>query len=126
VELVRDRDGVRVVWNVRQNPALDYGYATTSYRSQGRTVDGAYVLASAAEGQRGMYVDVTRARANVTIAYGRDELRDFGGLLDAVARARGKLMVSAVEREVGLTLEKERRHAVTESSRAGTQQERRT
>jgi AAA domain/Relaxase/Mobilisation nuclease domain len=99
LELVRDRDGVRVAWDLRDYPALDHGYATTSYRSQGRTVDGAYVLASAAEAQRGMYVDVTRARASVTIAYGREELGDFGALLDVVGRNRSKLTIAAVERE---------------------------
>jgi hypothetical protein len=98
LDLVRERDAARVSWNVQENPALDHGYATTSYRSQGRTVDGAYVLATQAEAQRGMYVDVTRARKSVTIAYGRDELNDFGALLGVVARDRSKLTVAALER----------------------------
>jgi ATP-dependent exoDNAse (exonuclease V) alpha subunit len=43
-------------------PAIDHGYATTSYRSQSRTVDAVFALASSAEARRGLYVDVTRAR----------------------------------------------------------------
>jgi hypothetical protein len=51
-----------------------------------------------------MYVDVTRARQNVMIAYGQDELSDFGALLGVVARDKGKLTIAAVERgrELGL------------------------
>ncbi len=44
---------------LRRGP--DHGYATTSYRSQGRTVDAVFALASSAEARRGLYVDVTRA-----------------------------------------------------------------
>jgi hypothetical protein len=98
LELLRDRDGARVRWDVRERPALDHGYATTSYRSQGRTVENAYVLATKADAQRGLYVDVTRARKNVLVAYGRDEVADFGALLNVAARDRAKLTATAVER----------------------------
>jgi len=38
LELVRTRDRERVVWDLHEHRAIDHGYATTSYRSQGRTV----------------------------------------------------------------------------------------
>ena len=99
IVLVRDRDGASVTWNLRENAALDHGYASTSYRGQGRTVDSAYVLATSAGAQRGLYVDVTRARKDVLIAYGRDQLADFGALLNVGATSRAKLTVASVERE---------------------------
>ena len=51
------------------------------------------VLASSADARRGLYVDVTRAREDVTIAYGKDIVRDFGDVLVRVQRDNGKLLV---------------------------------
>jgi hypothetical protein len=98
LELARERDGATVRWDVREKPLIDYGYAVTSFRSQGRTVDGSYVLATQADAQRGLYVDVTRARKRVAIAYGRNDLHDFGRLLDVGARERAKLTIAGLER----------------------------
>jgi ATP-dependent exoDNAse (exonuclease V) alpha subunit len=98
LELARERDGATVRWDVRDKPLIDYGYAVTSFRSQGRTVDGSYVLATQADAQRGLYVDVTRARKRVAIAYGRSDLHDFGRLLDVGARERAKLTIAGLER----------------------------
>jgi len=107
LELVRGRDGARVVWDLHQHRAIDHGYATTSYRSQGRTVDAVFALASSAEARRGLYVDVTRAREDVTIAYGKDDVHDFGDLLMRTQRDNGKVLVRDVQREVGLQHEVE-------------------
>jgi hypothetical protein len=98
LELLRERDGATVQWDVRNKPLIDYGYAVTSFRSQGRTVDGSYVLATQADAQRGLYVDVTRARKRVAIAYGRNDLHDFGRLLDVGARERAKFTIAGLER----------------------------
>ena len=110
LELVRLRDEKRAVWDLHEHRAIDHGYATTSYRSQGRTVDSIYALASAAEARRGLYVDVTdvtRAREDVTIAYGKDEVQDFGDLLMRAQRDSGKVLLRDVERNVNLRIERE-------------------
>jgi hypothetical protein len=107
LELARLRDGQRVVWDLHEHRAIDHGYATTSYRSQGRTVDNVFALASSAEARRGLYVDVTRAREDVTIAYGKDEVRDFGDLLVRAQRDQGKVLVRDVVRGVNLRIERE-------------------
>jgi ATP-dependent exoDNAse (exonuclease V) alpha subunit len=107
LELVRRRDEKRVVWDLHEHRAIDHGYATTSYRSQGRTVDSVFALASSAEARRGLYVDVTRAREDVTIAYGRDEVRDFGDLLVRAQRDNGKVLVRDVVRNVNMRIERE-------------------
>jgi hypothetical protein len=107
LELVRLRDEKRVVWDLHEHRAIDHGYATTSYRSQGRTVDSVFALASSVEARRGLYVDVTRAREDVTIAYGKDEVQDFGELLVRAQRDQGKLLVRDVERVVSVRVERE-------------------
>ncbi len=121
LEIARDRDGRRVVWDLRAKPAVDYGYATTSFRAQGRTVDAAYVYASGADSRRGLYVDATRARETVEIAYGRDEIEDFGELLNLGARERAKLNTIACARDVyERRLEQERaRMEIPEERAAG-------
>jgi hypothetical protein len=107
LELVRQRDKQRVVWDLHEHGAIDHGYATTSYRSQGRTVDSVFALASSVEARRGLYVDVTRAREEVTIAYGRDEVRDFGELLLRAQRDQRKALVRDVERVVSVRVVRE-------------------
>jgi hypothetical protein len=114
LELVRQRDGERVLWDLHEYRAIDHGYATTSYRSQSRTVDAVFALASSAEARRGLYVDVTRARENVTVAYGKDEVRDFGELLVRVQRDNGKVLVRDVLRDVGFRKEIELERAQEE------------
>jgi len=49
LELVRTRDDAHVVRDLHEHRSIDYGYATTSYRSQGRTVDAVFALASSVE-----------------------------------------------------------------------------
>jgi ATP-dependent exoDNAse (exonuclease V) alpha subunit len=91
LELRRERDGAAVTWNLLEKPRLDFGYARTSNSSQGRTVDDQFVLP--ARSRRGAYVDVTRARQNVTIAYGQDEIPDFGRLMAQAQRDNTKTLV---------------------------------
>ena len=91
LDLERERDGQRVTWNLPEKPRLDFGYARTSNSSQGRTVDDQFVLP--ARNRRGAYVDVTRARQKVTIAYGQDEIPDFGRLMAQAQRDNGKTLV---------------------------------
>jgi hypothetical protein len=50
---------------------------------------------------------VTRARENVTIAYGKDEVADFGDLLVRAQRDNGKLLVRDVERDVRVRVARE-------------------
>ncbi len=107
LKLVRLRDQQSVEWDLHEHRAIDHGYATTSYRSQGRTVDSVFALASSAEARRGLYVDVTRAREDVTIAYGKDEVQDFGDLLVRAQRDNGKVLVRDVVRDVSVRVQRE-------------------
>ena len=113
MQLVRQRDGASVRWDTHEHSAIDLGYAITSYRSQSKTVDDVLVLAS--DGRRGNYVDVTRARDTVTIAYGRDQIRDFGELMHQAQRDRSKTLVRDAERIVAQRIAAEQRKAVEQT-----------
>jgi Ti-type conjugative transfer relaxase TraA len=70
--------------------AVDHGYATTIHKSQGATVDRAFVLASDSMDRHLAYVGMTRHRAAVTLYAGKDEFRDLAALSDRLGRSNAK------------------------------------
>ncbi|HUW80006.1 MAG TPA: AAA family ATPase, partial [Acidocella sp.] len=70
--------------------AVDHGYATTIHKSQGATVDRAYVLASGSMDRHLTYVSMTRHRDGVALYAGRDEFSDMGALSARLSRAQLK------------------------------------
>jgi hypothetical protein len=70
--------------------AVDHGYATTIHKSQGATVDRAFVLASESMDRHLAYVGMTRHRAAVTLYAARDEFRDLAALSDRLSRSNAK------------------------------------
>ena len=67
--------------------AIDHGYATTIYKSQGATVDRAYVLGSGSMDRHLTYVAMTRHRDEARLYAGRDEFGDLRGLSERLGRA---------------------------------------
>jgi len=94
------RSGVEVAWDIAAYPEVDWSMATTSYRSQGRTVDAAYALVTESDARRGLYVDITRAREDVLVVYAREDLVDFGEFLAVGGRERAKMTVAATQRYI--------------------------
>jgi ATP-dependent exoDNAse (exonuclease V) alpha subunit len=94
------RSGVEVAWDMAAYPEVDWSMATTSYRSQGRTVDAAYALVTESDARRGLYVDITRAREDVLVVYAREDLVDFGEFLAVGGRERAKMTVAATQRYI--------------------------
>ncbi len=70
--------------------AVDHGYATTIHKSQGATVDRAYVLASETMDRHLAYVAMTRHREGTTLYAGRDEFKDLRDLSARLSRSRAK------------------------------------
>ena len=70
--------------------AVDHGYATTIHKSQGATVDRAYVLASDTMDRHLAYVAMTRHRDEARLYAGRDEFRDLGALTTRLSRSQAK------------------------------------
>jgi Ti-type conjugative transfer relaxase TraA len=82
--------GRLVAVDERTYGAVDHGYATTIHKSQGATVDRAFVLASESMDRHLAYVGMTRHRAAVTLYAGRDEFRDLAALSDRLGRSNAK------------------------------------
>jgi Ti-type conjugative transfer relaxase TraA len=64
--------------------AFDHGYATTIHKTQGATVDRAFVMASGTMDRHLAYVSMTRHRDQATLYAGRDEFK--GGMESLTAR----------------------------------------
>ena len=70
--------------------AVDHGYATTIHKSQGATVDRAFVLASESMDRHLAYVSLTRHREAVTLYAGQDEFADQAALAGRLSRSNAK------------------------------------
>ncbi len=64
--------------------AFDHGYATTIHKTQGATVDRAFVMASGTMDRHLTYVSMTRHRDQATLYAGKDEFK--GGMESLAAR----------------------------------------
>ncbi|OAJ56756.1 hypothetical protein A6V36_33215 [Paraburkholderia ginsengiterrae] len=87
---VRLDDGRRLAVDTAQYGHFDYGYALTVHKSQGVTVDGAYVLATKSMHAELAYVAMTRHKENLVVAAGRDEFADGTALMRSLSRADEK------------------------------------
>jgi Ti-type conjugative transfer relaxase TraA len=67
--------------------AIDHGYATTIHKSQGSTVDRAFVMASGTMDRHLTYVAMTRHRDQVKLYAARDELKDIKALSASMSRS---------------------------------------
>jgi hypothetical protein len=70
--------------------AVDHGYAATIHKSQGATVDRAYVLASSTMDRHMTYVAMTRHRDGAQLYVGRDEFSDVAALTARLSRSQAK------------------------------------
>jgi Ti-type conjugative transfer relaxase TraA len=75
---------------VNSYQAFDHGYATTIHKSQGGTIDRAFVMASATMDRHLTYVAMTRHSKSVQLYAGRDELRDIKALSASMSRSGAK------------------------------------
>ena len=76
--------------SVADYAAIDHGYATTIHKSQGATVDRAFVLASSTMDRHLTYVSMTRHRDDVQLYASRDEFRDIKMLSTHLGRSGAK------------------------------------
>ncbi|MCF3948604.1 Ti-type conjugative transfer relaxase TraA [Acidiphilium iwatense] len=70
--------------------AVDHGYATTIHKSQGASVDRAFVLASGTMDRHLTYVAMTRHRDGVALYADRSEFSDMGALTARLSRSNAK------------------------------------
>jgi Ti-type conjugative transfer relaxase TraA len=72
---------------VNSYQSFDHGYATTIHKSQGATVDRAFVMASRTMDRHLTYVAMTRHRHSVKLYASRDELKDMKALSASMSRS---------------------------------------
>lgn len=87
-----DGQGVKrqVSVSIADYAAIDHGYATTIHKSQGATVDRAFVMASPTMDRHLTYVAMTRHRDQATLYAGSDEFKDMTALSTRLGRSRAK------------------------------------
>ncbi|HEY0341851.1 MAG TPA: Ti-type conjugative transfer relaxase TraA [Steroidobacteraceae bacterium] len=68
-------EGRRVAVDAKQYPHLDHGYAATTHKSQGVTVDRSFVLATPHFDRHAIYVGLSRHRESATVFYGREDFQ---------------------------------------------------
>nr|WP_306266979.1 Ti-type conjugative transfer relaxase TraA [Pararhizobium sp. IMCC3301] len=78
--------------NLHDYAALDHGYATTIHKSQGCTVDSAFVLAAPSMDRNLTYVALSRHRESAKLYAGHDAFKDMRALTRKLARKREKEM----------------------------------
>jgi Ti-type conjugative transfer relaxase TraA len=82
--------GREVAVSLAEYVAIDHGYATTIHKSQGATVDRAYVLASEGMDRHLSYVAMTRHREEARLYAGRDQFADLRELSARLSRSGAK------------------------------------
>ncbi|ADU13138.1 Ti-type conjugative transfer relaxase TraA [Asticcacaulis excentricus] len=76
--------------NASEYKAFDHGYATTIHKTQGATVDRAYVLASDTMDRHMTYVSMTRHRDDATLYAGQDQFDGHRDLTRSLSRSGSK------------------------------------
>lgn len=89
---VRLDDQRQITFDASAYRDIDHGYAATVHKSQGVTVDRAYVLASRYMDASATYVAMSRHRQDVQLYYGEDEFRDQDALITKLSAPRAAEM----------------------------------
>ncbi|EGN7253090.1 Ti-type conjugative transfer relaxase TraA [Salmonella enterica] len=74
-------NGKTISFGADQYDQIDHGYAVTIHKSQGVTVDRAYLLATSGMGRELAYVGMTRHREQATLYAGADDFAHAGRLV---------------------------------------------
>jgi ATP-dependent exoDNAse (exonuclease V) alpha subunit len=81
-------DGRSVAFDTKDYAHIDHGYAATTHKAQGMTVDCAHVLATPGMDSHAAYVAMSRHRDGLALCYGRDDFADQSKL-GRIARHEG-------------------------------------
>ncbi len=73
-----------------QYPHISHGFAVTTHKSQGQTVDFAIVAASKNMDAKGLYVAMTRHRDDVRLFYAKEDFTNFKALTNKLGRFENK------------------------------------
>ncbi len=81
---------LRAQFNIKDYSHINHGYALTTHKSQGQTVDFTLVAASKAMDAKSLYVSMTRHRDDAQLFYCREDFADFKALSLHMSRFQNK------------------------------------
>ena len=90
IDVQMDGTSRHVAIHTDEYKAFDHGYATTIHKTQGSTVDRAFVLASDTMDRHLTYVAMTRHKEAVAMYVGKDELEDVHAITRRLSRSGAK------------------------------------
>lgn len=67
----------KIIFNLQDDIKTGHGYALTTHKSQGQTVDFTLIAASSSMDAKGLYVAMTRHRESADLFYFLDDFKDF-------------------------------------------------
>jgi Ti-type conjugative transfer relaxase TraA len=90
-------DGRQLAVNTHDYGHFDYGYALTVHKSQGVTVDRAYMMATKSMNAELAYVGMTRHKEALQVVYSREHFKDSDDLIKGLSRPENKTFSAAYE-----------------------------
>ena len=84
---------LRAQFNIKDYNHINHGYALTTHKSQGQTVDFTLVAASKAMDAKSLYVVMTRHRDDAHLFYAQEDFADFKALCLHMSRFHHKDLV---------------------------------
>ncbi|TPJ78764.1 Ti-type conjugative transfer relaxase TraA [Mesorhizobium sp. B2-5-13] len=87
-------DDRSVRFDLKDYAHIDHGYAATTHKAQGMTVDRVHVLATPGMDAHGSYVALSRHREGMELHYGNDDFATRERLVWTLSRDRAKDMAS--------------------------------
>lgn len=92
--------GGKVVFDVRDYNHIDHGYAATIHKSQGITVDKAFVMPSKYMDKHSTYVAMSRHRESVELYWSKDRFRDHKDMVWNLSKeGRKELALDYLEKD---------------------------
>lgn len=88
--IVRLNAHQRAVFDPKIYTAVDYGYAVTTHKSQGQTVDFTIIAASKHMDAKGLYVAMTRHKNDVQVYYAKEDFASFKHVSSHLSRFEAK------------------------------------
>ena len=97
-----------VSFDPKEYGSWQLGYATTTFRSQGRTVDDTYVLHNSVNGKQTSYVAMSRHRENLSVYIDQKECKDSQEFKEQCMKDSSKELALNYENEYDLKKQHER------------------